>query len=563
MCNFNQSSVPKGWQWVCLKISGGCPQDSQNCSAFSSPNGRSFNSLEKVHEFNRQLEKAKLEKENRRLLADSLRQESKVNNVKVNNSSMIVCNYCDLAFFNQSMQKKHERDIHSNYGSSRMIKCEHCNESFAIMAHLQAHMREFHMSIPVPCKFCRKMFLSMDRYEEHIKMFHMKSSSSSGQYEPLNLSKREVPKSSFQYNAREIEDRMHEIVNKNKNASSFQYNPREVDDRMHEIVNKNKNARQQLKMLKESKVSNLFPTGISVSGPSLKNLNPNLGNIQLDKSNIYRSEAESRMANFRELSFSKKQKYQPLVPQIMEQKANFQTSLNVSNLPQENNLPSLWKQSTEPRKHIFPQENSLPSLWKQSAEPRKQISPEAMIERLKAEYNQLHPDQTKDLYTKSLLRPAPFRKPAPISGEEMLQAMNSKSLRRKDIALPIRRASYKMPPPPTKSRTRKPMKRKEPYDPSIPGKNQITVSQTCKYMGLKDYPVPINENNKHFFKNRANFEDYYTPLVASVNLGGNPLSIQTLVKAKWFEVMQAKLGDSGSIYFNKPRRNKVKIQVSL
>eukprot|EP00092_Neocalanus_flemingeri_P023802 GFUD01025827.1.p1 GENE.GFUD01025827.1~~GFUD01025827.1.p1 ORF type:complete len:539 (-),score=94.86 GFUD01025827.1:142-1758(-) len=538
MCNFNQSSVPKGWQWVCLKISGGCPQDSQNCSAFSSPNGRSFNSLEKVHEFNRTLEKAKLEKENRRLLADSLRQESNMNNAKVDNSSTIACNYCDLAFFNPSMLKKHERDIHLKYDSSRTVKCEHCNESFAIMAHLQAHMREFHISIPVPCKFCGKLFLSMDSYEEHIKMFHIKSSSSR-QYEPLNLSKREVPK------------------------NSFQYNPREIEDRMHEIVNKNKNARQQLKMLKESKVSNLFPTGISVSGPSLKIPNPNLGNIQLDKSNIYRSEAESRMANFSELSFSKKQKYQPLVPQIMEQKANFQTSQNISNLPQENSLPSLWKQSTEPRKQITPQENSFPSLWKQSAEPRKQISPQAMIERLKAEYNQLHPDQTKDLYTKSLLRPAPFRKPAPISGEEMLQAMNSKSLRRKDIALPIRRASYKMPPPPTKSRTRKPMKRKEPYDPSIPGKNQITVSQTCKYMGLKDYPVPINENNRHFFKNRSNFEDYYTPLVASVNLGGNPLSIQTLVKAKWFEVMQAKLGDSGSIYFNKPRRNKVKIQVSL
>merc|ERR1712096_405107 len=90
MCNFGSSSVPKGWQWVCLKSSGAVSPYSQNCSVFCSPNGKRFTSLEKVHVFDRELEKAKLEKEHKRLLAAE--SSRKLNTVKVNNSSMLVCN---------------------------------------------------------------------------------------------------------------------------------------------------------------------------------------------------------------------------------------------------------------------------------------------------------------------------------------------------------------------------------------------------------------------------------------------------------------------------------------
>ena len=83
----------------------------------------------------------------------------------------------------------------------------------------------------------------------------------------------------------------------------------------------------------------------------------------------------------------------------------------------------------------------------------------------------------------------------------------------------------------------------------------------CKYLGLKDYPVPVNEFNKRFFENRENFEAYFLPLVASVNQGAHPLSIETLVKAKWLEVLKAKPGEFRSLYFNKPSRNKVKVNV--
>jgi len=407
MCNFGSSSVPKGWQWVCLKSSGAVSPYSQDCSVFCSPNGKRFTSLEKVHEFNRQLEKAKLEKEHKRLLAaENLKQ-----------------------------------------------------------------------------------FQSMSRYEEHVKV-------NSSQYEPLNLSKKEVPRSSYQV------------------------------DQMQEVVNRNRDAANRLKLLQESNVSSLFPTGISVSGPSLKRSNINQSN---------NSEGDSSKSNVKDLPFKKRQKYQQL---IMEQNALSGSNLQNQSVQNISNTSSFFaRQQIEPRKPISSEFRQLqPTFFaRQQIEPRKPIS---------SEFRQLHPTPTNEMFSQSLPKPEPLRRPAPISGEEILQAMN-------------RMPSSKKP------RTRNPIKRKELNNPNKPGKNQVSVAQACKFLGLKDYPVPINENNKQFFSIRSNFDDYYLPLVASVNRGANPLSIKTLVKAKWFEVLQAKMGESKTIYFNKPRRNKVKVNVLL
>ena len=76
MCNFDYKSVPKGWQWVCKKSSGSVPIDSQDCSAFCSPDGKMFISMAKVQEYNSKLERAKLERENKRFQAESMRQQS-------------------------------------------------------------------------------------------------------------------------------------------------------------------------------------------------------------------------------------------------------------------------------------------------------------------------------------------------------------------------------------------------------------------------------------------------------------------------------------------------------
>jgi len=230
---------------VCLKSSGQVPHDSQECSCFLSPNGKTFRSLELALQYHRELEKAKLEKENRRLMKGSFGLENTV--TKVNNSSMLGCNYCEQKFFAPSMVKKHERDVHRMYSSSRMINCEHCSESFQATPLLQKHVREFHTK--QQCKFCGKQFESIYRLDTHVLNHHRKSSVPQ---QPLNLQQREPPKKSYQYNPREIEDRMAEIVNRNPNA------PREV------------------KQFLDSNQSSRAAAGISFSGPSLKNPKSNL-----------------------------------------------------------------------------------------------------------------------------------------------------------------------------------------------------------------------------------------------------------------------------------------------
>ena len=535
MCNFDPKSVPKGWQWVCLKSSGQVPYDSQECSAFFSPKyGKPFRSLEKVHEYNREMEeRAKLEKENRRLVKGAFRRENTVTKVNVNNSSMLACNYCEQKFFAPTMLKKHEREVHMMYSSSRMITCEHCSESFPAMPHLQKHVRDFHMELTAnQCKFCGKQFESMFRLDNHVKTHHRKSSVL--QHQPLNLQKREPLKNSYQYNPREVEEQMAEIVNRNPNA------PMEV----RQFLNSNQSSRA--------------PAGIAFSGPSLKNLKSNQNNERLERNHPYSTEAESRMSTLKDVSFSRKHKHQPLGPQIMEQylaSSNSQTNpFQLINAPVWGNLKS---------------------------ESSQKLSSEETVSRLKKEYQMLNPSnsvynqslpyppsQLPPMFKQSLpTQPAP-RRPAPISGEEMLKALNSKSeishaRRRGNASLPIMRrgevsrtglrkvskkVGYKLKP-----------LRKQAYKQGVAGKNQISVSLACKYLGLKDYPVPINENNRKFFEIQSNFEEYYLPLVASVNKGANALSIQTLVKAKWFEVLKTKPGESRSIYFNKPRRNKVKV----
>jgi len=527
MCTFDRKLVPKGWQWVCLKSSGQVPHDSQECSCFLSPNGKTFRSLELALQYHRELEKAKLEKENRRLMKGSFGLENTV--TKVNNSSMLGCNYCEQKFFAPTMVKKHEREVHRMYGSSRMINCEHCSESFQAMPLLQKHVREFHTK--QQCKFCGKQFESIYRLDTHVFNHHRKASVPP---QPLNLQQREPPKNSFQYNPREIENRMAEIVSRNPNA------PREV------------------KQFLDSNQSSRASAGISFSGPSLKNPKSNLNSVRLERNNPYKSEAESRMSSLKDVTFSRKQKHQPLGPQIMEQylaSSNSQANLN--------------------------QQNSFPFWGNLKAESSQNLSSEEMVSRLKKEYQMLNPpsnpmnsnplpnppSQLPQMFKQSLPpQPAP-RRPAPISGEEMLKALNSKSeisnaRRRGNVSLPIMRREV------SRTGLRKVSKkvgyklkplRKQAYKPGVAGKNQISVSLACKYLGLKDYPVPINENNRKFFEIQSNFEDYYLPLVASVNKGANALSIQTLVRAKWFEVLKAKPGESRSIYFNKPRRNKVKV----
>ena len=54
----------------------------------------------------------------------------------------------------------------------------------------------------------------------------------------------------------------------------------------------------------------------------------------------------------------------------------------------------------------------------------------------------------------------------------------------------------------------------------------------CRFLGMVDYPIPMNQ-----FEDKEAFDKYAVPLFKSVNPDAHPLTLMTLVKAKWFEVM--------------------------
>lgn len=83
-----------------------------------------------------------------------------------------------------------------------------------------------------------------------------------------------------------------------------------------------------------------------------------------------------------------------------------------------------------------------------------------------------------------------------------------------------------------------------PPHPWVPYKTQVTVEQVCQYLEMVDYPIVMNEDLKKRFQDKQVFEDFATPLFRKVNPDAHPLTLKTLVKAKWFEVMNTNTEES-------------------
>ena len=72
---------------------------------------------------------------------------------------------------------------------------------------------------------------------------------------------------------------------------------------------------------------------------------------------------------------------------------------------------------------------------------------------------------------------------------------------------------------------------------SFSNKLKISVSQVCRFLNMRDYPVIVTEDRKLFFRQYETFENYYLPLLVSVNPGCDPMRLRTLARAKWREVI--------------------------
>jgi len=85
-----------------------------------------------------------------------------------------------------------------------------------------------------------------------------------------------------------------------------------------------------------------------------------------------------------------------------------------------------------------------------------------------------------------------------------------------------------------------------PPHPWVPYPHQVTVEQCCQYLELTDYPIVVNEDLKEKFKDKKVFDDYALPLLKSANPTAHPLTLSTLMRAKWFEVMNTETADENA-----------------
>jgi hypothetical protein len=54
---------------------------------------------------------------------------------------------------------------------------------------------------------------------------------------------------------------------------------------------------------------------------------------------------------------------------------------------------------------------------------------------------------------------------------------------------------------------------------------------------MVDYPIPMNKDLRKKFEDEEAFKQYAVPLYHSVNPEVHLLTLLTLIKAKWFEIM--------------------------
>ena len=76
-----------------------------------------------------------------------------------------------------------------------------------------------------------------------------------------------------------------------------------------------------------------------------------------------------------------------------------------------------------------------------------------------------------------------------------------------------------------------------PPHPWVPYRTQVTVEQVCQFLEMNDYPIVANNELRKKWEFYEAFDDYARPQFEKVNPDAHPLTLKTLIKAKWFELM--------------------------
>ena len=85
-----------------------------------------------------------------------------------------------------------------------------------------------------------------------------------------------------------------------------------------------------------------------------------------------------------------------------------------------------------------------------------------------------------------------------------------------------------------------------PPHPWVPYPNQVTVEQCCLFLELQDYPIVVTKELQEKFQNKDVFDEFALPLLKIANPSAHPLTLTTLLKAKWFEVMNTETLEAGA-----------------
>lgn len=84
-----------------------------------------------------------------------------------------------------------------------------------------------------------------------------------------------------------------------------------------------------------------------------------------------------------------------------------------------------------------------------------------------------------------------------------------------------------------------------PRKPWIPYRSQVSVAQVCKYLETKDVVILSSPALRHKCKDRTYFDSIARPLLRRANPDTHPLVLDTLIRAKWFEIMNIEDEDVG------------------
>ena len=118
-------------------------------------------------------------------------------------------------------------------------------------------------------------------------------------------------------------------------------------------------------------------------------------------------------------------------------------------------------------------------------------------------------------------------------------------------------------------------KRRKPQPP--PQVPLVTVANACRFLNLVDYPVPVPVDlDPHhlpsFLSTLESFEEFFLPLLATVNPGRGMLPLKTLAKAKRRQILEnarqvqdqsGQRGKTASAFTRKPRMNRVRLNIRV